>query len=290
MADSLHWNRKSSSVHMKTVYPAGPGLPILTFPQLSECGIVTHGFTTRLGGVSQGYFSSLNLSFSRGDDPGAVRENFRILAKALRVPESRFVFSDQTHTSNVRIVTEEDAGKGIVRESDFRDIDGMITDTPGLMLFTFHADCPPVYLVDPVRRAIGLSHSGWRGTAARIGKVTLERMRENFGTDPADVLAAVGPSICRSCYEVSEDVAEIFRAEFSGQENEIMDRKENGKYQLDLWKTNELILLEAGVRPENISVTDLCTSCNPDLLFSHRRTNGKRGNLAAFLMLNPSEK
>lgn len=259
---------------------------LLEYPALKNTGIVRHCFTTRLGGVSEGMFSTLNLSFSRGDDPLKVKENYRRVAEALQVPCERFVLSDQTHTTNVRVVTEEDAGKGITRERDYKDVDGLVTNKNGLVLATFYADCVPLYFVDVRRRAIGLSHSGWRGTVGRMGQVTVDVMRREFGSCPEDIVCAIGPSICQDCYEVSGDVAERFAAEFFGYEKEMIIDKGNGKYQLDLWKANERVLLDAGVRPKNISMTGLCTCCNDKLLFSHRATDGRRGNLGAFLCLN----
>lgn len=258
----------------------------LTYPLLENTEIVKHGFSTRIGGVSEGVCSTMNLSFSRGDDEDAVRENFRRMANALDVEEDSFVFSQQTHTTNVRKVTLEDKGKGLTRPLDYQDVDGLITDVPGLCLSTFYADCVPLYFVDPVHRAIGLSHSGWRGTVGKIGKVTLQKMHEEYGTNPADVIAAIGPSICQDCYEVSEDVIVEFQNNFDEKHwKALYYKKENGKYQLNLWKANEIVLAEAGVLREHIAVTNLCTCCNHEMLFSHRATNGKRGNLAAFLAL-----
>ena len=196
------------------------------------------------------------------------------------------VLSRQTHTTNVRVMTEQDRGKGMTRERDYTDVDGMITNVPGLCLVTSYADCVPLYFVDPVRKAIGLSHSGWRGTVNRMGRVTIEKMQSVYGTDPGDVVAAIGPSICQDCYEVSEDVIESFRKSFrEDQWDQLFYRKENGKYQLNLWKANEIIFREAGVKPEHIAVTNVCTHCNPDILFSHRTTGEKRGNLSALLAL-----
>lgn len=260
-------------------------VPLLHIPLLESTGIVKEGFSTRAGGVSEGIFSTMNLSFTRGDKREAVEENYRRIAQALDVDYDRFVFSDQTHTTNVLRVTEKDAGNGIIREREYPDIDGLITNVPGLVLTTFYADCVPLYFVDPVHRAIGLSHSGWRGTVNRMGQVTVERMQEAYGTDPADLICAIGPSICQDCYEVSEDVTEQFAAAFPGHEVELFYRKENGKYQLNLWRANEIVLTEAGVKPEHLAVTDICTCCNPKNLFSHRASHGKRGNLAAFLCL-----
>lgn len=258
----------------------------LTYPLLEQTGIVTHGFSTRIGGVSEGVCSTMNLSFSRGDKEEAVRENFRRMARALNVSEDSFVFSQQTHTTNVKKVTLSDKGKGLTVPLDYQDVDGLITDVPGLCLSTFFADCVPLFFVDPVHKAIGLSHSGWRGTAMKMGKVTIQRMKEEYGTNPADMIAAIGPSICQDCYEVSEDVILEFQNSFDEKHwKDLYYIKENGKYQLDLWKANQIILEEAGVLKENIAVTNLCTCCNSDLLFSHRASQGKRGNLAAFLAL-----
>ena len=260
--------------------------PYLEYPMFRETGIVKHGFSTRIGGVSKGCFSSLNLSFTRGDEEEAVRENFRRIGSAMGIRCEDMVFTHQTHTTNVRVVTEADKGCGIVKPRTYSDVDGLVTDIPGICLVTFYADCVPLYFVDPVKKVIGLSHSGWRGTVARMGKCTLEAMRREYGTKAADVYCAIGPSICQDCYEVSEDVAVQFEEAFSGHESEILLNKGNGKYQLDLWEANEIVLLEAGVKPEHLAVTDVCTCCNPELLFSHRASHGKRGNLGAFLCLN----
>lgn len=260
-------------------------VPLLYFPILENTGIVEHCFTTRAGGVSEGIFDSLNLSFSRGDDESAVMENYDRLAAALDTRKEQFVCTDQTHTTNVIRVGKEDCGYGVTRQKPYTDVDGLVTDEPGVVLSTFFADCVPLYFVDTVNRAIGLSHSGWRGTVGRMGQRTLEKMATEFGTNPKDIVAAVGPSICQDCYEVSEDVAEEFIKEFSGHADEILINKGNGKYQLDLWKTNEIVLIEAGVKKENIAVTNICTCCNPDVLFSHRASKGKRGNLGAFMYI-----
>ena len=258
----------------------------LTYPLLESTGIIKHGFSTRVGGVSQGVLSTMNLSFSRGDDENAVRENFRRMANALDVEEDSFVFSQQTHTTNVRKVTLEDKGKGLTRKLDYQDIDGLITNVPGLCLSTFYADCVPLYFVDPVKKAIGLSHSGWRGTVGKIGCVTVQKMQEEYGSNPENIIAAIGPSICQDCYEVSEDVIVEFQNHFDKKYwKELYYKKENGKYQLNLWKANEIVLEEAGVLKEHIAVTNLCTCCNHESLFSHRASKGKRGNLAAFLAL-----
>ena len=261
-------------------------VPYLEYPLLTDTKIVHHGFSTRLGGVSQGCYASMNLSFTRGDDEAAVRENYYRIAKSIGVKCENMVLSQQTHTTNVRVVTEKDKGKGIVKPLDYTDVDGMVTNIHGICLVTFYADCVPLYFVDPVQKAIGLSHSGWRGTVGKIGKETIRKMEEQYGSDPKDILAAVGPSICKDCYEVSEDVILEFQKNFKERYwKDLFYRKENGKYQLDLWKANEIIFKESGILPEHIAVTNVCTHCNSEILYSHRTSGDRRGNLAAFLAL-----
>ncbi|MGN1267154.1 MAG: peptidoglycan editing factor PgeF [Dorea sp.] len=256
------------------------GVPFLSYPALEKTGIVNHGFSTRLGGVSTGYCATMNISTTRGDDPEAIAENKRRIAEAIGVEVEDMTFTHQTHTTNVAVVHEEDRGKR------FMETDGMITNVPGICLVSFYADCVPLYFVDPVKNAIGMSHSGWRGTVGKIGKVTIEKMAENYGTDPKDLIVAIGPSICQDCYEVSEDVIEQFKENFNKEVwPNIFYQKENGKYQLNLWEANKRVFLEAGVKEANITVTNVCTHCNPDILFSHRTTGNQRGNLSAFLAL-----
>ena len=260
--------------------------PFLSFRLLEDTKTVKHGFSTRLGGVSEGYYASLNLSFTRGDEETCVRENFRRIAGAIGVSCEDMVLSRQTHTTNVRKVTEADRGSGVLYPASYTDVDGLITDIPGICLVTSFADCVPLYFVDPVRKAIGLTHSGWRGTVGKIGKITVEKMQKEFGSDPKDIVAAVGPSICQDCYEVSEDVIERIRQNFDPSLWEkFFYRKPNRHYQLDLWKMNEEIFLEAGLLPEHIAVTNACTHCNPKVFYSHRAMGEQRGNLCAFLAL-----
>lgn len=281
----MDWYRHKNNRQVR-VNQAGK-LVYLTFPILEETGVVKHLFSTRMGGVSEGIYSSMNLSYTRGDRKEAVDENYRRIGAVLGCSVEDIVCSDQTHTTNLRIVGRADGGKGITRAKDYRDVDGLLTDEPGVYLATFFADCVPLYFVDTKRKAIALAHSGWRGTVARMGRCVVEKMREVYGTDPSDLVAAVGPSICQECYEVSEDVAGAFAAAFAkpGQEREILLAKGGGKYQLDLWRANEIVLTEAGIPGENIQVTDLCTCHNDCYLFSHRASGGKRGNLGAFLGL-----
>lgn len=282
--DLYHIKRKGNKEVLKR--NESRGVEYLTFPSLEKTGIVSHLFSTRIGGASEGIYASMNLSYARGDRKEAVDENFRRIAEIMGREIQDFVLSDQTHTANVRKVTEEDRGKGIVYQKDYCDVDGLITNERHIVLATFYADCVPLFLVDKKHRAIGLSHSGWKGTAGRMGEHTLLAMREAYGTNPEDVEIGIGPSICKDCYEVGEDVAEAFAAGFPDKvRKDILFAKGGGKYHLDLWKANEYIFRMAGVPTEQISVTDICTCCNPNYLFSHRASQGKRGNLGAFLCL-----
>jgi YfiH family protein len=276
------WKRKASDIGMD--YKTVEKVPYLSFPILERTGLVKQGFSTKLGGVSQGKYATMNFTFTRGDNRSHVMENYLRMGKALGVDMERMVLSYQTHTTNVRLVTEEDAGKGIVKERDYEDVDGLITNVPGITLVTFYADCVPLYFLDPIHQAIGLSHSGWRGTVKRMGEVTVKKMEEAFGTKAEDVIACIGPSICKECYEVGGEVAQEFMKGFDKKYwSDILSEKKDGKYMLDLWRANEIVLLESGIKQENLQVTDICTHCNSDLLFSHRTTGNERGNLAAFL-------
>ena len=243
------------------------GVPYISYRILDDIPWLKNAVSTRLGGVSKDYLASMNLGFNRGDlDENVIRGN-------------------QTHTTNVKVVTKDDCGKGIYRDRNYTDIDGLITNEKGIVLATYYADCVPLLIVDTKNKAIGLSHSGWRGTVGKIGKVTIEKMGELYGTKPEHIVACIGPSICQKCYEISEEVAVQFKEAFPDNIKEILIDKVNGKYQLDLWECNRINFKEAGVLPENIKVTDICTCHNTDVLFSHRGHNGKRGNIGAFLSI-----
>lgn len=281
--------KKSSKTHMKQNQFGE--VEYLTFPGLEELKCIRHLFSTRIGGVSEGIYASMNLSFTRGDEEENVQENFSRIGSVLGVNKEQFVLSHQTHTDNILVVTKEHAGYGLTKPLAYQNIDGLITKEKGLVLSTFYADCVPIYLVDPVEEVIGLCHSGWKGTVKEISAKTVAMMTEQFGCKPENMHGAVAPSICQDCYEVSEDVIEEIKNTFSveayGKDyySELFYQKENGKYQLNLWRACELTLLKAGLKKEHIEVTDICTCCNPEYLFSHRASQGKRGNLGAFLML-----
>lgn len=259
----------------------------ITFQKLSQYSEdLMHGFSTRLGGVSKNHLGSMNLSFTRGDERENVLENHRRFANALEYDETQLVFSNQVHLTNFHKVTKEDCGKGITRESDILEIDGLVTDEPGIPLITFYADCVPLFFYDPMKKVIAMAHSGWKGTVERIGAKMISYMKEEYHSNPKDIVCAIAPSICHKCYEVSEDVALRFLDVFGDKYgDELLYKKENGKYQLNLHKACEITLLEAGITKEHLDITDICTCCNPEFLFSHRASNGMRGNLAGVMML-----
>lgn len=263
------------------------GVTYITFPKLEQYhNKMIHGFSTRLGGVSKEHLGSMNLSFTRGDNVEAVMENHRRFAKALGYDESKLVFSNQVHLTNFHKVTKEDCGKGITRESDILEIDGLVTNEPGVPLITFYADCVPLFFYDPIKQVIAMAHSGWKGTVERIGAKMVSYMEAEYGSKPEDIICAIAPSICHKCYEVSEDVALRFLEVFGdGYGEDLLYKKENGKYQLNLHKACEITLLEAGITSEHLDITDICTCCNSEFLFSHRASNGMRGNLAGVMML-----
>jgi polyphenol oxidase len=265
-------------------------VPFLTFPALSQIPFIKHGFSTRIGGVSSGFFSSMNLGRGNGpvkDDKENVIENYHRIARSIGVDVNSMVISQQVHKTNIRVVTGEDRGKGLFRPRDYDEIDGLITNEPGITLVTKYADCVPLYFVDPKRKAIGLTHSGWRGTVAKIGHRTVEELQAHYHSEPKDIIAVIGPSICRSCFEIGEEVAVEFEKAFPmAYEQQILTRiPDSKKYLCDLWAANRQVLLGVGLLEENIHVSGVCTCCNEDILFSHRKTAGKRGSLAAFLAL-----
>lgn len=282
--DSIIYNKKYRRVNKNGILNLREKTPFLEFPSLKQIPFIKHGFSTRLGGVSKEHFSTLNLSFSRNDKIEDVCINYERICKAIGFSTENLVFSDQVHDTKIKRVTKCDTVGSQLSEKKLVGIDGLITNEANVVLATSYADCVPLFFVDPVKKAIGLSHSGWRGTVGRIGEKTVAEMKKEFGTNPFDLIAVIGPSICKDCYEVSKDVALQFQSEFTLEQiDSILLKKENEKYQLDLWRANQIILQEAGILEDNISVAGICTCCNNGLLFSHRAMEGMRGNLNGFL-------
>lgn len=219
----------------------------------------------------------MNLSFKTGDDAQKVKENYNIICNAIGVKPEHLVLSQQTHTANVKVVTKEDVGKGIFRQSDFDNVDALITAQKGVAIVTHSADCCLVAFYDKCLKVIAAAHAGWRGTVQLIVKETINKMAEEFGSNPEDICAAVAPCVLSCCYEVDTPVYEAFNKVGAFPMQEIFTSKGNGKYMLDLALANRSVLISAGVKPENIDITDLCTNCNSEAFHSHRATSGRRG-------------
>lgn len=247
---------------------------------------VQHGFSTRKGGVSPAPWDSLNLDDRRGDSHENVQENFRRLCGVLGMDVRRAVLSKQVHRDDVRVVTADDAGKGLWRGQDYDSADALITNVPGLPLFVFSADCGVILLHDPVHHAVGAVHAGWRGTVMGIVRKAVEAMHAAYGTDPADVQAAIGPSIGPCCFETDDDVPAALR-EAMGADAEPFMEWNGRKWHIDLKAVNRYWLQSAGVT--HIDLCDHCTYCLESLYWSHRRTGLRRGEQAAVIALSPDK-
>ena len=259
------------------------GVGIYTLPALTRLAGVDHGFTAKSGGVSEGYFASLNLSFTRPEKRENVMENYRIFCRAAEIPFDTMVMDSYEHGTTVLKVDRTDAGKGYLLDP-LPACDGLVTNDPAVTLITGHADCMAFYFVDPVKRSIGLAHAGWRGALGRIGARVVERMASEYGSDPADIIAGVGPSICPDCFEVGDNVAQEFAQGFP--DLPCVLPQENARPHVDLWMVACAQFVEAGVKPEHISLFDVCTVTTPRL-YSHRRDKGNTGGMAAYLRLLP---
>ena len=259
------------------------GVPYMKFKIFDGVDCVKNAISTRYGGVSAGdTLSSLNLGTSTADDWDNVVENYRIFCSATGFDVDRVVLAKQTHSANVLVVDDSFAGCGVMRERTYDNIDALITDTPNLPLVIHTADCVPVAIVDPVHRAIGNAHCGWRGTFGELAKATLDAMAERYGTRPQDVVVAIGPCICVDCYEVSEELYIDFLKKF-GYTEYILTK--DGRYYLNLPMINKQILIDCGVPRDNIAVSDVCTCCECEHLFSHRGLGAGRGILGTFVSI-----
>ena len=259
-------------------------LALIQFDNLLQYeDILTHAFTTRLGGVSSGECSSLNLSFNRNDSEKNVKSNYRIVADALGLDYNKLVLSNQVHDNKIFVVGEKDAGKGLALESDIIGYDGLITNCIGVPLVTFFADCVPVLMLDPENKAIAAIHSGWKSTVRNISYEAVKLMQSEYGTKPETLKVAIGPSLCQQCFEISSDVYNEFVNTFSF--IDMFSKKVGDKYYVSLQQIIKKVLVVANVKEENILISDICTKCNNDVFFSYRGDNQKTGSLAAFMML-----
>ena len=263
-------------------------LPMVESPLFQREIGLQHGFSTRKGGVSKEHLASLNLSFSVEDAKENVLENFRRIGERFGKTPEDFVLSKQSHETKVLKVGTKDRGKGITKDRDYEGIDALITDEKGIILSCFSADCVPILFYDPIHKAVGACHSGWRGTKGKILQNVVEEMRQHFSSNPAEILVAIGPSICKEQYVVSEDLALSFLEDYPdlGEDTASpIHSISKDKFQLDLWDLNRRIALNCGIKEEHISISGYCTMENPELFFSHRYSQGKRGLQGAFICL-----
>jgi len=263
------------------------GVVFYVFEHIERTGLARHGFSTKLGGVSEGVYATMNLSGTRGDDVAHVHENIRRMACAMGMYHGQTVFCEQVHGTRVAVATPMLYNEGTVHPEGVRATDGLIADTSDVVLATIHADCVPLFFLDTVRKAVGMTHAGWRGTLGDIAGETVRRMQAEFGSNPSDVLVGIGPSIGPCCFEVGADVAAEFAAAMPYATDCIQpSATDAGKAYMDLQRVNELLLLRAGVRAENIETAGLCTKCHDELFYSHRRDGQARGSMAVFMQLN----
>ena len=255
-----------------------------TFPDFEQFYFLVHAFSSREGGVSEGYYSSMNLGIKTDDSKENILKNYELFTDAVGIKLEDVVIGNLNHGSNVRVATRNDAGCGILKPFNYVNVDALVTNEPNLAITVTCADCVPVFFVDPVKKAIGIAHSGWKGTAQEISARVVEKMVEEYGCKPEDIYAGVGPCIGMCCYEVSRDVFEEF-LEFDYLDDAWYFEKDDDKFDLDLSRIIFGTLAYSGILPEHISISGLCTCCNNDVLFSHRAQKGKRGTMAGMIML-----
>ena len=259
------------------------GVTFLKHKIFDDVSFINHAVSTRHGGVSEApELKSLNLGFKTADSKENVTENYRRFCEAADFDINSLVFAKQTHSDIVRFADKKDLGKGIFKERDYTDVDASITNISGISLVIHTADCVPVAFADPVNKAIGNAHCGWRGTFKELSKKTLNEMSARFGTNPKDVICAIGPCICTNCYEVSQDLYIEFKNKFHF-DDAIIQKEE--KFYLNLPLINKHILTEAGVKEENIAISDLCTCCEKNDLYSHRGLGPKRGLISSVICI-----
>lgn len=239
---------------------------------------LTHCFTTKLGGVSCGAIEGLNLGFRVNDDEASVRENYRLVALDTGIDPERTVLSKQTHTDNIRIVTENDFGKGITRPSDIEDTDALITNIPGTALVVFSADCTPILLHDPVSGVVAAIHSGWRGSVKKIAPKCIKLMQMEFGCNPENILALIGPCIGQCCFEFGSDAENYFDTKY-------LKSTHNGKFMVDLKSYIADDITNVGITPDNIDISASCTMCECDKFYSYRAHKDKTGRQCAIIMM-----
>ena len=274
-------NEIMSSIQCGSKFRYVNGVGLYTLPALERLDGFDHGFSARSGGVSEGGFTSLNLSFTRPERRENVLENYHRFCRAAQIPFERMVMDNYAHETTVLRVDAADAGKGYLLDS-LPSCDGLVTNDPTITLITGHADCMAFYVVDPVLRCIGLAHAGWRGALGRIGAAVVSELTRQYGSKPEDLVVGIGPSICPNCFEVGQNVAREFADAFVG--TPCVVEVPGQRSHVDLWMVAVRQFLDAGAKPEHISHFGVCTAETPRL-YSHRRDQGNTGGMAAYLRI-----
>ncbi len=273
---SLKTNNSTINKNGEVVY--------ITYPNLEKLDFINHASSTREGGITKtSYLSKMNLGYHTDDTKENVLENFKIFANAIGTNVNNMVSSSQFHNANIKIATSLDRGKGIVKDSDYEDFDGLVTNEKNVALTIFGADCVPILFADKNKKAIGAAHCGWKGTYKELAYLMIEKFKNEYNSNPEDIIIAIAPCIHICCYEVDQKLFYDFKEKFYDFSKTNAFKEQNGKYFLDLPIINKLLLLNAGVKEENILICDLCSGCNSDMLFSHRKSNGKRGIMASVI-------
>lgn len=253
-------------------------LKYFTIDEFEKTGLVKHGFSTRCGGVSENEYKSMNLRMHCDDKKENILKNYEIFCNEIDVNFKNLVFSNQVHCDTIKRVGKYDMGNGIISPQKWDGVDALITNEPGVPLCIFSADCVPVFFLDTKQKAIALAHSGWKGTVLKISAKCIEKMAQEYSSNPEDILVGIGPSIGVCHFEVGNEVSDVFRDTFG---ETVLEKHE--KWHVNMQKAIEISLLEKGILKNNIINANICTYCNWELLFSHRKTNGKRGVMAGIM-------
>ncbi|MGF7058823.1 peptidoglycan editing factor PgeF [Brassicibacter mesophilus] len=259
------------------------GVKFYTICSFEKTGLVSHAFTTRIGGVSSGSYSSMNLGIKTDDDFNDVKHNFNIIADLFNTSLDKIVLSNQVHGTNIRIIDEVESKKDELNCID-DGVDGLVTNIKNIMICTFYADCVPIFYLDPINKVVALAHAGWRGTVNKIAGKMVDIMQHTYNSIPEDILVGIGPSIGPCCYEVNSDVYNKFNENFTNN-GSLLKQQSPTKWQLNLWEANKIVLEEKGIISRNITVSKICTSCNSDEFFSYRKDSGVTGRMAAIIQL-----
>jgi YfiH family protein len=251
-------------------------------PMLSDCDFLVHAFCTRHGGVSQDDYKSLNMSFREGDEEFRVLQNWDKLASAFNIPMENFLVLNQVHGDNVFVIKPHG---DYFTSREALNYDAIVTNRTDLAICIKTADCVPVFVVDRIQKVIAAVHAGWRGSALGISAKVIRLMQNQYGSEPRDLLAAIGPSIGPCCYEVDAPTAVAFRRQ-NNAEDFLFPGKRKDRWMLDLVEANRRQILDCGIPAANIEASGLCTVCCRDDFFSHRGSGGSTGRQINFMMIN----